>query len=164
MAAKKQYWLMKSEPDVYSIDDLQRDGSTRWVGVRNYQARNFMRDQMRVGDEVLYYHSNAKPPGVAGLARICKAGYPDHTAFEPDSPYYDAKSMPGEPRWYMVDVQFVEKFDELLPLDALKDDPRLEGMLVTQRGQRLSVQPVDGKHFKHVVRKARQGCSDPGRG
>jgi len=157
MAVKKQYWLMKSEPDVYSIDDLARDGRTCWDGVRNYQARNFMRDRMRVGDAVLFYHSNAKPPGVAGLARVCREAYPDHSAFDVNDPHYDPKSDPDKPRWFMVDLEFVERFDELLPLDELKSDPKLEGMLVIQKGQRLSVQPVEPAHFKHVVKRARRG-------
>lgn len=154
MPRPKQYWLIKSEPDVYSIDDLARDRQTCWDGVRNYQARNFMRDQMQPGDLCLYYHSNAKPPGIAGLARICKAGYPDHTAFDQNDPHYDPKSDPENPTWYMVDVEFVEKFPELIPLDTLKNDPKLTDMLVVQRGQRLSVQPVEKKHFERVLKLA----------
>jgi predicted RNA-binding protein with PUA-like domain len=141
---------MKSEPDAYSIDDLQRDGTGSWDGVRNYQARNFMRDEMAVGDLVLFYHSNAKPPGVAGVARVCRESYPDHTQFDRKSKYYDPKSDPHDPRWHMVDVEFVEKLSELVGLPALKNDPELEGMLVTQRS-RLSVQPVDKAHFRRVL-------------
>jgi len=146
-------WLMKSEPDVYSIDDLERDGTEPWEGVRNYQARNFMRE-MAVGDLALFYHSNAKPPGVAGVCRISREAYPDATQFDEKSKYFDAKSQIEDPRWWMVDVAFVEKFDEEVSLQALKDDPALEGMLVTQKGSRLSVQPVAKKHFKRVLKMA----------
>ncbi|MFW6051056.1 MAG: EVE domain-containing protein [Myxococcota bacterium] len=152
--ASKRYWLMKSEPDVYSIEDLERDGQAEWEGVRNYQARNFLRDGMREGDLVLFYHSNARPPGVAGVARVCREGYPDPTQFDPKSNYYDAKSKKEKPRWYRVDVAFVERFAELVPLDALKAEPALEGMKVIQKGQRLSVQSVDRKHFRHVLKMA----------
>lgn len=145
----RRYWLMKSEPDVYSIDDLARDGTTYWNGVRNYQARNFMRDDMRPGDGVLFYHSNAKPPGVAGLAEVVRAGYPDHTARDPESDYYDPKATEADPRWYMVDIRFVEKFDEFVPLDTLRRTPGLEEMLVTKRS-RLSVQPVTEEEFEIV--------------
>lgn len=149
------YWLMKSEPDVYSIDDLQKDRRTPWEGVRNYQARNFMRDDMKVGDEVLFYHSNAKPPGVAGRGRVCKEGYPDPTAFDPDSEYFDPKSDPEAPRWILVDVEFVQKFDHLVALATLKEDPELVQMLVVQRGQRLSVQPVQAEEFERVLELAK---------
>lgn len=148
-----KYWLMKSEPDSYSIDDLQRDGSEPWDGVRNYQARNFMRD-MKVGDLALFYHSNAKPPGVAGVCRISKEAYPDPTQFDRKSRYYDPKSTRESPRWSLVDVSFVEKFDDEISLPVLKDTPQLDGMRVTQKGARLSVQPVDKKHFKHVLKMA----------
>lgn len=144
---------MKSEPDVYSIEDLARDGSESWEGVRNYQARNFMRE-MAVGDLAIFYHSNAQPPGAAGVLRIGRAAYPDDTQFNKKSQYYDAKSKREEPRWSMVDVEFVEKFDEIVSLAALKDDAALEGMQVIQRGSRLSVQPVDKAHFQHVLKKA----------
>ena len=147
-------WLMKSEPDVYSIDDLERDGTEPWEGVRNYQARNFMRE-MAEGDLVIFYHSNAKPPGVAGICRVHRAAYPDPTQFDPKSDYYDAKSKKDEPRWSMVDVGFVEKFAEEVSLQALKDDPALTGMRVTQKGSRLSVQPVDAKHFRRVLKIAK---------
>lgn len=148
--AETRYWLLKSEPDVYSIDDLANDGSTYWDGVRNYQARNFMRDDMKRGDLVLYYHSNAKPPGVAGIARVAKEGYPDPTQFEVESKYYDPKSKPEDPRWILVDVEFVARFEELVSLAELKENPALEGMLVIRKGQRLSVQPVEETHFRQV--------------
>lgn len=145
---------MKSEPDVYSIDDLARDGSTPWTGVRNYQARNFMRDEMRVGDHVLFYHSNAKPPGVAGLARVVKAAYPDFTARDEKSEYYDPKASDENPIWMMVDVGFVKKFSSIVTLDELKTDPALSDLLVIRRGMRLSVQPVDFAHFERIIELA----------
>ena len=148
-----QLWLMKSEPDVYSIDDLERDGSECWEGVRNYQARNFMRE-MAEGDLAIFYHSNAKPPGAAGVCRICRTAYPDSTQFDKKSQYYDSKSKKEDPRWSMVDVEFVEKFAAPISLQTLKDDPALEGMRVTQKGSRLSVQPVDKAHFKRVLKMA----------
>lgn len=144
-----RYWLMKSEPSTYSIEDLRRDGRTGWEGVRNYQARNFMRDDMRPGDGVLFYHSNATPPGVAGIARVVRAGYPDETALDPASHYFDPKATPEEPRWYRVDIEFVEAFPELVPLAALHEVPGLENMLVTKKS-RLSVQPVTEAEFEIV--------------
>lgn len=151
----KRYWLMKSEPDVYSIHDLEREGSTHWDGVRNYQARNIMRDEMKVGDGVLYYHSNAKPPGIAGLARVCKEAVPDPTQFDESSKYHDPKSDPDDPRWMCVHVEFVEAFDELLPLPMLREVSALEGMALLRKGQRLSVQPVRASEWKTVLRLAR---------
>ena len=144
----KQYWLMKSEPDVYSIDDLERDGSTHWEGVRNYSARNNMR-AMKVGDEVLYYHSNAKPPSVVGLARVSKEAYPDHFAFDPKSKYFDAKSDADKPRWHMVEIEFVAKSDQPLGLPDIKADPALADMELVRYG-RLSVQGVKREEFQHV--------------
>jgi predicted RNA-binding protein with PUA-like domain len=146
---------MKSEPSVYSIDDLERDRKTGWDGVRNFQARNFMRDQMTVGDEVLYYHSSAQPTGVAGIARVSGAARPDPTAWDPKSKYRDPKSTPDDPRWFMVEVEFVEKFAEVVALETLKATPDLDGMMVLQRGSRLSVQPVDKTHFAAVVKLGR---------
>jgi predicted RNA-binding protein with PUA-like domain len=146
---------MKSEPDSFSIADLERRGREPWDGVRNFQARNFMRE-MVVGDLVLFYHSNATPPGVAGIARVTTVAYPDPSAFDPDSKYYDPKSDPDDPRWWLVEVEFVEKFVEVVSLDALKAAAKdeLEGMLVVRRGQRLSVQPVEKHHFARVLRMA----------
>jgi predicted RNA-binding protein with PUA-like domain len=153
----KRYWLFKSEPDVFGIDALQRDGSAFWDGVRNYQARNFIRDDMQPGDLVLFYHSNADPTGIAGIAEITKAGYPDHTAFDPKDHHYDAKSKPDSPTWYMVDIKFVEKFEHLVTLDELKAAAdKFEGLLVIKRGQRLSVQPVEKAHFE-AIRKVGRG-------
>ncbi|MCH7991164.1 MAG: EVE domain-containing protein [Gemmatimonadetes bacterium] len=148
----KQYWLMKSEPDVYSIEDLERDGSTCWEGVRNYRARNNMR-AMKVGDGVLYYHSNAKPPGVVGIARVCKEAYPDHFAFDKKSKYFDAKSDPENPRWFMVDLEFVSKVDEPLGLPEIKADPELADMELVRYG-RLSVQSVKPEEFRYVKKLA----------
>lgn len=144
-----RHWLMKSEPGSYSIDDLARDGRTSWEGVRNYQARNFMRDDMRPGDGVLFYHSNANPPGVAGLARVARAGYPDPTARDPDSRYFDPAASDEDPRWFMVDLEFVTRFETLVPLSALRDAPGLEEMLVNKKS-RLSVQPVTASEFAIV--------------
>jgi len=146
-------WLIKSEPGVYSIEDLKRDGSTCWEGVRNYQARNLMRE-MEVGDSVLFYHSNAKPPGVAGLARVARAAYPDHFSWDPDHKYHDPKSTPDEPRWWMVDVKYIDTLPYLVSLDDLKSAPGLENMVVTKRS-RLSVQPVTPGEYEIVVRMGR---------
>jgi len=152
----KRYWLMKSEPNAFSIDDLEKVGTEPWDGVRNYQARNTMRDDMKKGDGVLFYHSNAKPPGVVGLAKVARRAYPDHTAFDPKAKYYDPKSDPDNPRWVMVDVEFVEKFDDVVPLDVLKSTDGLEDMVCTQKGSRLSVQPVTGDEWKIVRRLGRK--------
>jgi len=143
------YWLMKSEPDVYPFSQLEEDGSTHWDGVRNYQARNTMRDDMKVGDFVLFYHSNTKPPHVAGLARVCREGYPDHTSWDTSSKYFDEKSSPDNPRWMMVDIEPIQAF-EMISLPDLKANPALEGMPLLARGQRLSVQPVSQDHFQIV--------------
>lgn len=152
----QQYWLMKSEPDVYSIHDLRRDGRTSWEGVRNYQARNFMRDDMRENDLVLFYHSNASPSGVAGVARIVREGYPDATARDADSEYYDPRASDDDPRWYRVDIGFVEAFPAVVPLAELKGAPGLEDMVVTRRS-RLSVQPVTEQEFR-IVRRLGQAA------
>jgi len=149
-----KYWLIKSEPDVFSIDDLERVGREPWNGVRNYQARNFMRDEMTVGDLALFYHSNAKPPGVAGIARVAGEPYPDNLQFDEKSGYFDPKSNPDDPRWMMVDFEFVARFPELVSLEELKGEKALEGMPVLQRGMRLSVMPVAAKHFRRVCSMA----------
>lgn len=150
-----RYWLMKTEPYAYSIDDLEADGVTHWDGVRNYQARNLMRDQMEVGDQVLFYHSQLRPPGVVGLAEVVTEAYPDHTSWDPGSKYFDPKSTPDEPRWFMVDVAFVEKFDRMVSIDEMRERPELEGMVLLNRS-RLSVQPVTPDEFAAVVEMARQ--------
>ena len=152
----KCYWLMKCEPDAYTIDDLARDGQTSWEGVRNFQARNFMRDQMQVGDGVLFYASNADPSGVTGLAEVCRAGYPDPSAWNKSSHYYDEKSRKDAPTWFMVDIKFVGRFAEVVPLETLKATAGLEKMMVTQKGSRLSVQPVTQAEFDIVVKLGRR--------
>ncbi len=150
-----RFWLMKSEPEVFSIDDLEKDGRTEWDGVRNYQARNYMRDEMAVGDLVFFYHSNAKPPGVAGVARVCSETHPDPTQFDSKSKYFDPKADGDDPRWWLVDIEHVETFRELISLDTLKAHAdALEGMMLIKRGIRFSVQPVDAKHFAYVLKLA----------
>lgn len=148
---------MKCEPSAYTIDDLERDGRTSWEGVRNFQARNFMRDEMKAGDPVLFYASNADPSGVTGLARIARAGYPDTFATKKGHKYFDADSTVEAPTWYMVDLEFVENFRGTVPLEALKGTRGLEKMMVTQKGSRLSVQPVTPAEFAIVVKLARDG-------
>ena len=150
----RQYWLMKSEPYVYSIDDLERDGTTFWDGVRNYSARNLMRDKMRIGDRVLFYHSNANPPGVAGIAEVCKESYPDHTQFDAENKYYDPKATEDVPRWFMVDIEFVEKFEREVSLPEIKDTPALKDMVLVNRS-RLSVQPVKKAEYDRIVKMAK---------
>jgi predicted RNA-binding protein with PUA-like domain len=146
----RKFWLLKSEPTCYSIDDFARDGVTHWSGVRNYQARNFMRDEMKPGDGVLFYHSSAEPPGIAGVAEIASAGYGDHTALDPKDDHFDPKTTADEPIWVMVDVKFVRKFDEVISTAELKSTPGLEEMLVLRRGQRLSVMPVTEAEWRIV--------------
>lgn len=150
-----KYWLMKSEPSSYSIDDLKREKATGWDGVRNYQARNFMRDEMEVGDYLLFYHSNAKPSGVAGLGRISQTGIPDRTALNPKSQYYDPRATKEDPRWIMVEVAFIEKFPHYVSLEELKKVKSLEGMKLLEKGNRLSVMPVSKTHFKQILRLAK---------
>jgi predicted RNA-binding protein with PUA-like domain len=152
MARAKRYWLVKSEPNEYSIADLRRDKRTCWDGVRNYQARNFMRDDMREGDEIFFYHSNAQPMGICGVAKVVREAYPDHTAFDPSDKHYDPKSDPANPTWMMVDVGYVGTFKEPITLATLKQTPKLEKMLVIQRGSRLSVQPVTPEEWDIVMR------------
>jgi len=152
----KRYWLMKCEPSAYTIDDLKRDRKTSWEGVRNYQARNFMRDRMQVGDEVLFYASNAEPSGVTGFARIARAGYVDEYQFKPGHKYYDPDSSHEKPAWYMVDIEFVERFPATLPLETLKHTKGLEKMMVIKKGSRLSVQPVSKGEYDIVARLARK--------
>ena len=156
MARKRRYWLMKSEPGIYSIADLQRDGTTCWEGVRNYQARNFMRDEMQVGDGVLFYHSQVQPMGIYGIAKVSCNAYPDPTAFDPMARYYDAKSNPANPTWLMVDIAYVATLDPPITLETLKKTPGLEKMMVIQRGSRLSVQPVTQKEWDIVMALAKQ--------
>ena len=157
MPRDKRYWLLKCEPAAYTIDDLERDGSTTWEGVRNYQARNSMRDDMKIGDGVLFYASNAEPSGVAGVAEISREAYPDPFAFQKGHHYFDPDSDPANPTWYMVEIRFVEKFPGVIPLAALKATPGLEKMVVTQKGSRLSVQPVTPQEFEIVLALGRSG-------
>lgn len=145
------YWLMKSELDVYPYTQLVADGSTHWDGVRNYQARNMMRDAMKVGDFVLFYHSNCKPPHVAGVARVCKEGYPDHTSWDSSSNYHDPKSTADSPRWFMVDIEPVMELPDSVSLQSVRDNPACENMLLIRRGQRLSIQPVDEDDFATIL-------------
>ena len=146
-----RYWLMKSEPHVYPFSQLVEEGSTHWDGVRNYQARNMMRDNLKLGDMVLFYHSNTKPPHVAGIARVSREGYPDHTSWDPDSKYYDEKSSPENPRWIMVDIEAVQEMNNVSLVD-IKANPALEGMPLVQKGQRLSVQPVSKEQYEEICR------------
>jgi predicted RNA-binding protein with PUA-like domain len=155
MAKAKRYWLMKCEPEAYTIEDLERDRTTTWEGVRNFQARNMMRDEMKVGDGVLFYASNAEPSGVTGVAEISREGYPDPFSFQKGHKYYDPKSAPDNPTWTMVDIRFVERFPEIVPLATLKETPGLEKMVVTQKGSRLSVQPVTKEEFDIVLKLGR---------
>ena len=145
------YWLMKSEPDAYSIDDLERDGREMWDGIRNYQARNMMRDDMRVGDEVIFYHSACKEPAAVGIMKIASEPYPDPTQFDPRSKYHDPKSSKDDPRWYLVDVEFVRKLSRPLTLKELRTEPGLEGMLLLRRGNRLSITPVEKRHWNLLL-------------
>jgi len=159
----RRYWLMKCEPAAYTIDDLKRDGTTSWEGVRNYQARNFMRDDMQVGDGVLFYASNAEPSGVVGLAEIAKAGYPDHFAWKKGHKYFDPGTDRNSPTWYMVDIAFKERFAGTIPLETLKATRGLEAMMVNRKGSRLSVQPVTKGEYDIVVRLGREMARDAGR-
>jgi len=148
-------WLMKSEPDVYGYDDLERDGRTPWDGIRNYQARNFMRDEMKVGDRVLFYHSNTQPPGVAGLAEVVSEPYPDPTQFDPASRYHDPKSTPEAPRWVLVDVAPERRLPRLVTLAEIKADPALAELPLVRRGNRLSIMPVGEAEAARIVALAR---------
>lgn len=145
------YWLMKSEPDVFGIDDLQRAGTEHWDGVRNYQVRNMLRDDFRKGDLAFFYHSSCKIPGVAGIMSIARAGYPDFTALDPESKYYDPKSTPDTPRWYMVDVKFKRKLKHVIPLETLKNDPELQDLPLIKRGNRLSIIPLTEMQWHRIL-------------
>ncbi len=153
MSTRKRYWMMKSEPDAFSIDDLERIGTEPWNGVRNYQARNFMRDGMRVGDGVMIYHSNTKVPGIAGLATVASAAYPDDTQFDAGSYYFDEKATREQPRWFLVDVAFDRKLKRLIPLEEIRQhtDALGEGFALTARGSRLSVFPVTAAQWKLLL-------------
>jgi predicted RNA-binding protein with PUA-like domain len=154
-----KYWLFKSEPSTYSIDDLAKDDqqSTCWEGVRNYQARNLLRDEIRLGDRVLFYHSACKEPGVVGTAVVIRPGYPDHFAWDRRSKYYDSKSDPDYPTWYMVDIRLDKKFPSPVMLAAIRDEPALQEMELLRKGSRLSIQPVTKKEFDTILRRAGGG-------
>ena len=150
-----RYWLMKSEPETFSLDDLKsRPGQKEpWDGIRNYQARNFMRDDMKKGDQVLFYHSNCKEPGVVGLAEIVsEEAYPDPTQFDSKSNYYDAKASKDKPRWLLVDLKYKATFKRTVTLSEIREEQKLADMLVIRKGQRLSIQPVDRPHFEHICK------------
>jgi predicted RNA-binding protein with PUA-like domain len=154
-----QYWLMKSEPEAFSIDDLINAPNqiTHWDGVRNYQARNFMK-QMQIGDKVFFYHSNCKVPGIIGIAEVCKTAYPDFTAQDPHDIHYDPKSTPEKPIWEMVDVQFKEKFASIIPLKQLQTIPVLENMPLVRKGNRLSIMPVTPAQWNFILQLQKQLC------
>ncbi|MDQ8152887.1 MAG: EVE domain-containing protein [Gemmatimonadota bacterium] len=151
-----RYWLVKSEPDVFSFADLQAapKKTTHWDGVRNYQARNTLRDEMKQGDRCFYYHSNAEPSGIAGICEVVREGYPDHTAFDKKDPHHDPKSKADAPTWYMVDVKAVKPFPRLIALGELREVAALKGMVLLQKGSRLSVQPVTKKEWETICAMA----------
>lgn len=153
MTTRRRYWLMKSEPDAFSIDDLESVGVEPWSGVRNYQARNFMRDGMQVGDGVLFYHSNCAVPGIVGIATVASKPYPDDTQFDPKSDYYDPKSTREQPRWQLVDIAFERKFARTIPLDEIKQHAHRLGeeFALVRRGNRLSVFPVSAAQWKYLL-------------
>ena len=151
----RRYWLMKCEPEAYTIEQLENDGRTAWEGVRNYQARNLLRDEVQVGDGVLFYASNAEPSGVTGLAEIVRSGFPDPTAWQQGHDYFDPASTKARPVWYSVEIGFVERFRTTIPLATLKATRGLDKMMVTQKGSRLSVQPVTRAEYQIVVRLGR---------
>ena len=144
-------WLMKSEPDAYGIDDLKRDRREPWDGIRNYQARNMMRDDMQIGDKVFFYHSNCKDIGVVGVMKVASRSYPDPTQFDPESNYYDPKSNPDDPRWCLVDVQFVKKLSRTISLAEIKAHPGLDDMILVRKGNRLSIMPVSEDHWNLIL-------------
>ncbi len=156
--AANNYWLVKSEPHVFSIDDLAAapNQTTYWDGVRNYQARNTLRDQMQLDDLVLFYHSNCDQPSIVGLAKVAKTGYPDFTAWDKDDPHFDPKTDPSNPRWYMVDIKFVQKFAKPLSLTSLRGVTGLEKMVLLQKGSRLSVQPVSAHEYETILELSKQ--------
>lgn len=147
------YWLFKTEPDTFSIDTLRTQKVSCWEGVRNYQARNMMRDQIKMGDLVLIYHSSCKKVGVAGIAKVVREAYSDHFSFDPESDYYDPKSTPDSPRWVMVDIEFVRKTERLIPLSVMKAMPELENMPLVKKGNRLSIMPVSEQEWSAILDK-----------
>ena len=147
------YWLLKSEPNAFSIDMLKKKPAQteHWDGVRNYQARNLLRDRLQVGDQAFFYHSNCEQPGIVGIVEVVRAGYPDHTAFDPHSKYFDPKSDPANPRWFMVDVRYLRHTRRVIPLAELKQHPVLENMALLQKGSRLSVSPVSEEEWRYIL-------------
>lgn len=148
-----KHWLMKSEPDTFGVDDLAKrpNQTEHWDGVRNYQARNMMRDEMHIGDEIFFYHSNCETPGIIGIAKVVKAAYPDFSAWNPESKYFDPKSTPDNPRWFMVDVQLVRKLKRTISLNELKTHPELQDMPLLRRGNRLSITPVTAEQWRYIL-------------
>ena len=146
------YWLMKSEPNAFSIDDLEKmpQQTEHWDGVRNYQARNMLRDDMNIGDQVFFYHSNCATPGIVGVMEVVRAGYPDHTAFDPQSKYFDPQSHPDKPRWFMVDIKYLRHTRRVMPLAELKQQPALENMPLVRKGNRLSIMPVSKQEWDFI--------------
>jgi predicted RNA-binding protein with PUA-like domain len=149
-----KYWLIKSEPEVFSIDDLAKakNQTTFWDGVRNYQARNFMRDEMKIGDQVIFYHSNSEPPGAAGICEVVKEGYPDFTAFDPDDLHYDPKSKKDSPTWIMIDVKFIKKLNKFVPISQIRKNKKLQKIQLLQSGNRLSVMPLTKAEFDELMK------------
>lgn len=149
-----KYWLMKSEPEVFSIDDLakSKNQTTFWDGVRNYQARNFIRDEMKIGDKVIFYHSNSEPPSAVGICEVVKEAYPDFTAFDPENSHFDPKSKKETPTWFMVDVKLVKKFSNFVSIDEMRENKKLQEMKLLQRGNRLSVIPLTKQEFDEIVK------------
>lgn len=147
-----KYWLIKSEGDCFSIDDLKKEKKSPWTGVRSYQARNYMRDEMSIGDLALFYHSNSKPSGVYGVAQVASKPHPDMTQFDSKDEHFDPKSTKQNPTWSCVDFSFIQKFDNPISLTELKADPKLEGMYVRRKGDRLSIQPVSKNHFEYIIK------------
>ncbi len=148
------YWLMKSEPNSFGIDDLEKipQQTEHWDGVRNYQARNMMRDDMKVGDQVFFYHSNCETPGIVGIMEVVRESYPDHTAFDPQSKYFDPKSAPDQPRWFMVDIRYIRHTNRVIPLTELKEQEALENMPLVRKGNRLSIMPVSEQEWQYILR------------
>jgi predicted RNA-binding protein with PUA-like domain len=149
-----KYWLIKSEPEAFSIDDLikAKDQTTFWNGVRNYQAKNYLHDEMKIGDRIIFYHSNSEPPGAAGICEVVKEGYPDFTAFDPEDIHFDSKSKNDSPTWFMVDVKFVKKFSRFISLMEIKSNKILRNMKLVQPGNRLSVMPIIKTEFDEIVK------------
>lgn len=154
---KNKFWLMKSEPSVFSIDDLEKskNQTTYWDGVRNYQARNFLRDEIKIGDKVIFYHSNSEPPSAVGICEVVKEGYPDFTAFDPENPHYDPKSKKEAPTWFMVDIKLVKKFSHPVSIDEMRKNKKLQNMKLLQKGNRLSVIPLTKEEFDEIVKMSK---------